>query len=108
MGFAFANFQSNPNTGELLAGSVYLSGIFFDVYQLKPAQAPAQEANVASPRRTFSWGGMKAAPPLCAYPATRREVVTEPPFASTAEADRYLQHIVTHEFGHVLGLRHGR
>jgi len=109
--FAFADFQANPNTGEALSGSVYLSGVFFDVYVPEPeaedgAGQDDQEARAAAPRRSFTWGDAPPAIPVCRYPALRARAASEATPEFFEQGDRYMQHVITHEFGHVLGLRH--
>jgi len=121
--YAFADFRANPINGEIRGGSVYFSGAFFDSFPSIADDAPAGaspsvQAPTAAPSspaglRLGSWAGL-AARPLCAYRArgaasragqTRAAGAVA---ALTADQKRalYVQHVVAHEFGHVLGLRH--
>jgi hypothetical protein len=122
--FAFADFRANPINGEIRGGSVYFSGAFFDSFAYieddppagavptAPAAAPPAPASSAR-LRLMSWAGL-AARPLCAYsarataPHAARTSAAGVATALTADQKRalYIQHVVAHEFGHVLGLRH--
>ena len=120
-GFAFANWRDNPDNGEIRGGSVYFSGVFFSIVErLQADAAPPEEAiaslepvapQPAAPR--LAWGGMPEQEPRCFYPVPERRTTSA---ASSAidlatltpaeQASRFIQHVILHEVGHMLGLRH--
>jgi hypothetical protein len=127
VGFAFANWRTNPNTGETRGGSVYMNQEFLEFAHLffpdDPGAATAK-AQIASRKRaptpTLTWAGMRPHP-LCQYWALQftdefreqlvRQAVGSASASSTGltkkqKVERYVQNVVTHEFGHILGLRH--
>jgi uncharacterized protein DUF4953 len=115
-GFAFANLNVNPNSGETLGGTVYLSGVFFDsVFQDDPAGDAGAEGEPPAPP-ALTWSGLQSVSPICNYPArpgsARRQLAlggpAEPDTAFTAgeKHARFIQSVVAHEFGHILGLSH--
>jgi hypothetical protein len=118
-GVAFGNWRNNPDNGEIRGGSVYFSGTFFSALPALTDDAlpladggtvPASEPPSALP--SFSWGGMPAQQPTCVIPAPASRPLSATTSAGESEltaaekGTRLIQHIVTHEIGHVLGLRH--
>jgi hypothetical protein len=74
-GFAFANWRTNPNTGEILGASVYFSSSVVDRADLSfsddmPAMPMPLQAKEGLPPRpkvpTLSWGALGSGKPLCA------------------------------------------
>jgi hypothetical protein len=122
VGSAFANLHANPNTGEIRGGSVYFSGVFFDNYDsfaddpAAQAEAARAEASPATPvevasMRSLVWGGIPGASALCNYPARPRASRAGgsergPALTAAQKGDRLIEHVVAHEFGHMLGLMH--
>lgn len=118
-GSAFADLRENPNTGEIRGGSVYLNGGFFDFSAFVAAElaaAPTALGEEGAADSTFepavTWGGATTAPPRCALgPAQRRQQTTEPEpdvgaLSASEKGALFVQHVVAHEIGHMLGLRH--
>jgi hypothetical protein len=121
LGFAFASWRTNPNTGEVRGGSVYMSGVFFDFsfFQDPPAEEdPVSQLSDPQPfelgRRTptFGWSGLTTTSHLCDLPAHPRRPMhgpppeDPPPLSADQQGVRYVQHVTAHEIGHLLGLRH--
>jgi len=120
-GFAFADWRTNPNNGEIRGGSVYYDGGFFSFVDDILAAAPAPEQAIATIRpvapepalRGLAWGGLGPEEPPCRFPPPARRLVeaasADVDLASLAPAERaarFVQYIVAHEVGHMLGLRH--
>jgi hypothetical protein len=121
LGFAFASWRTNPNTGEVRGGSVYMSGVFFDFSFFEPPpeeeQLPGNEASGPKPFEpsplgpTFGWGGLATGGHLCdlealSKRAEHRSNDEDPPLTANQQGERYIQHVTAHEVGHLLGLRH--
>ncbi|HEY0478564.1 MAG TPA: zinc-dependent metalloprotease [Kofleriaceae bacterium] len=109
-GFAFADWRTNPITGETRGASVYFGGGFFSPLADDPAAGshalPAPRAR--SKVRTLQWQD-RTPQPLCMMWGPQYQVLGAPGNASLtgkAKLEAYIQHVVTHEVGHTLGLRH--
>jgi hypothetical protein len=114
LGFAFANFRTNPNSGEVRGGSVYMSGVFFDFsfFESEP-ETESEGPAVAGPKPlepAFVWNGMPTSGRVCELDARAlyaRSLDGAPEGLSADEqGERYIQFVAAHEMGHVLGLRH--
>jgi uncharacterized protein DUF4953 len=114
LGFARADFGTNPNTGEIRHGSVYMSGVFFDFSPFQPAGEEAELTPGPGPEQpsgpSFSWGGMATPGSVCELRPYHRgrppEPPAEPELSPNEQGERYIQFVAAHEVGHVLGLRH--
>jgi hypothetical protein len=117
--FSFADWRSNPNNGQVLGGSVYFGGIFFQVLPLifqddPPAAGAAAMARPSGKPAVSSllWGGMPARRPACVYwaPTNQKRLLAglqgSTSLTASEKGSRYIQHVMAHEWGHVLGLRH--
>jgi hypothetical protein len=109
-GFAFADWRTNPATGETRGASIYFGGGFFTPLPDDPPSAaalPAPRARTAV--RTLQWQGTSPAP-LCvmwglAYQA-HAAAAGNRSMTGKQKLETYIQHVVAHEVGHTLGLRH--
>jgi hypothetical protein len=149
-GFAFANWRSNPDTGEIRAASIYFSSVWFlaalqagddlgdatapnqlavapskaDLKamtrdQMKKALTQSRSGTVSNKAISLAWNGstrqqscqMRADESMARLKlaATVRKMKGQKLNLGLSKKDiveRYLSHIVMHEVGHTLGLRH--
>lgn len=124
-GAAFANWRYNPNTSEIRGASVYFSSLWAEIADVIFDDDPMVKAPAKVDRPTVPallWGGMprKSAEPLCnlwapIYKGTGRiddpkENLPHIPAATLLtkkqKIEQYITHVVLHEVGHTLGLRH--
>ncbi|HLL25556.1 MAG TPA: zinc-dependent metalloprotease [Kofleriaceae bacterium] len=101
-GYAYADWRQNPNTGEIRGASVYFGGGFFsplppDATAANGISKPGMRPKAKIP--TLVWQDQEATPPCVMYPPDQA-------LTGAQKLEKYVQHVVAHEIGHVLGLRH--
>jgi hypothetical protein len=97
-GMAWASMQSDPFTGEILRGQVYMTSFFGKLGEGFPQKSAATAA--------ISPAGMSSAI-TCVYPTeglTKIAGASKDNFAQFAEDQ--IRSVLAHEVGHTLGLRH--
>jgi hypothetical protein len=116
---AFANWRSNPNTGEIRGASVYFPlALLKSTMDLPPAPAALVagyapfEARPAAREPRLAWGlaseeslcdvEMPSLPEMAAIPDPPGAV----PLTRKERIERFLGSRAAHELGHTLGLRH--
>ena len=110
LGFAYADWRTNPITGEVRGASVYFSGAFFAPFPEDVAAgdggAPARPTTKRRAVPRLVWQG-QASEPLCVrYADERRAVEGAAGFTAKEKLENYVQEVALHEIGHTLGLRH--
>ncbi len=112
VGFAFANWRTNPNTGEIRGASVYFGGAWVGRGGIEddppaggrtPPQQPSRPAV-----RSLRWAGMYAAPLCVSWHDDRGVGHADDNTSYTAgeKLERSISDMIAHEIGHDLGLRH--
>ncbi len=112
LGYAYADWRTNPNTSEVRGASVYFSGAFFSPFPDDEAAgaggAPARPAAKRKAVPRLVWQDQHTDPLCVRYADERRhdESSESTQFTAKQKLENYVQEVVLHEIGHTLGLRH--
>lgn len=114
-GEAFANLRLNPNTGETRGATVYLSSYWFDYarmlfdpHTLEPETRVRLAALIDEGRAQSAAHGYEATTDVRRIGAREEPTAEEPgqDVDPVTAVQGFITHIVMHEIGHTLGLRH--
>lgn len=117
LGYAFANWRTNPNTGEIRGASVYFGGAWVgrdgleDDAEAGESGAPARPATVTPAKvRGLRWAGVSSAPLCVLHKGEADDHLRPSTGAANLTAGQKLEasvaNMIVHEIGHDLGLRH--
>lgn len=116
-GYAYADAQMDPRTGEILHAQVYLTSAFAFVGKLRIrnllAQFQPNPAGTQAVNHRISLAGFTE-PAMCTLDVTKLLAESLTALAESGASDAsilkvsqdYMREVVAHEIGHTLGLRH--
>lgn len=114
VGYAFAQFRTNPNTGEIRGASVYFGASFLDPSVFEASAAGSNAARLPAQRPAvpgLAWGNLRGNPQCAMWAPEYHARLAGMADGSTAYTrkesfERSIAQVIAHEIGHTLGLRH--
>ncbi|MBT4762111.1 MAG: hypothetical protein HOO06_10470 [Bdellovibrionaceae bacterium] len=112
-GFAYADAQMNPRTGEITHAQVFMTSVFA-VSSLARAKSYLEKLKKQKPEQRLFVAGLEQKPLCNAFAksepyqnALRQLVEMEASDLQVLEVSRdYIREVMAHEIGHTMGLRH--
>jgi Met-zincin len=110
-GYAYANWRTNPNTGEIRGADVYFGREWLDVSSFHddpPTSGASPPAGPAPELPALVWQGVGQQPLCVRFAGEGRGPGGDQDDQLTVKQklEFYIEQMIVHEIGHTLGLRH--
>ena len=105
-GFAVASIQSDPISGELLNGNVYITSFFIDGEAKQNAKFESERKSSFAPTGFTYGSSCEFQNPSVTFRLAEEMVSGKESDLSLRMSTDLIRYVVSHEVGHTLGLRH--